>query len=58
VEGFTLSGLSKYFETVGRDNPLAAANSSIVLIFCSVMPCFSHWVSKRFFGATHFSFHA
>jgi hypothetical protein len=32
VEALTLSGLSKYFETVGRESPLAAANSSIVRI--------------------------
>ena len=37
VDGFTLSGLSKYFETVGRDRPVAAANSSMVRIFCSFM---------------------
>jgi hypothetical protein len=37
VAGFTLSGLSKYFETVGRERPLAAANSSIVLTLLSVI---------------------
>src|SRR5215831_7562425 len=32
VAGRTLSGSLKYFDTVGREMPLAAENSSIVLI--------------------------
>ena len=35
VEDFTLPGSLKYFETVGREIPIAAANSSMFRIFLS-----------------------